>query len=133
MFNARQAKEIELEVLNEIDVLQDLAKPVAEKGISILALSSTAAGKNAIVRLITDDNLRACDALRKKNYNPVERPVVLAEVPHKPGMFRLLAEKLGRAGVGITRVIATAALAETTALVVLSCTDNERAVVVLNE
>jgi hypothetical protein len=132
MFTARQGKEIMVEVVNEIGVLHNLTRTVAEKGVNILAVSGNVHGRNAIVRLVTDDNLRAVEALRARNYKPLEIDVVLAELPHKPGMLERLTARLGRGGVDIAHIAATAPLNQDKALVVLVCADPDRAMVLLN-
>lgn len=132
MFTARQIKEIALEVRNEIGVLHDLAKLVAEKGVGILALQGTVQDGRAVIRMVTDDNLRAVDALRARNYLPLEIDAVMVEIPHRPGMLRVVTEKLARAGLDLDHLYATAGADDTRCIVVLACTDNGRAVVELN-
>lgn len=132
MFTARQTKEITVEMRNEIGVLHNLSKLVAEKGVSILGLQGSVQDGRAVIRMVTDDNLRATDALRAKNYLPLEVDAVMVEIPHKPGMLRMLAEKLARAGLDVDHLYATAGSGEARCTVVLSCTDNGRAVVELN-
>lgn len=133
MFPAKQGKQIIVEVFNELGVLHDLARTVAEKGITILSLDAEVVDKDAVIRLVTDDNLRAADALRDGRYAPTEVPVVLVELPHKPGMLEHLAERLGRAQIDIYRLTVTATPSQGTCLVVLSCSDNDHAVVLLNK
>ncbi len=133
MFAARQDKEIVLEVFNEIGVLHDLSKIVSEKGVNLLAVCGEVHGKNAVIRMITDDNLRATDALKAHDYAPMEADVVVVEVEHKPGMLVKLTDRLGRAGVDIGHIAATGLIGQNKCLAVLSCSDNARAMVVLNQ
>lgn len=132
MSTARQGREIVVEVVNKIGVLTDLSKVVSEKGVNILAILGEVDGVNAVVRFVTDDNLRAVDVLRAHRYVPREADVVLVDIPHKPGMLRAITEKLGQAGLDLVRLYATGPTREQHCLVVLSSTDNQRAVVVLN-
>lgn len=133
MFAARQDKEIVLEVFNEIGVLHDLAKVVSEKGVNIVAVCGEVHGKNAVIRIITDDNLRASDALRAHDYAPMESDVVVTEIEHKPGMLVKLTDRLGRAGIDIGHIAVTGLIGQDKCLAVLSCSDNARALVVLNQ
>ncbi len=132
MFTAQQVKEITVEVRNEIGVLHEMAKLVAEKGVSILALQGGVQDGRAVIRMVTDDNLRAADALRARNYLPLESEAVMAEIPHRPGMLRVLTEKLARAGLDIDHLYATAGPGDVHCNLILSCTDNGRAIVELN-
>jgi hypothetical protein len=53
--------------------------------------------------------------------------------PHKPGMLRLLTEKMKGAGIDLHHLYASAALDQTKCLVVFSSADNQKAMVVLNQ
>lgn len=133
MLKAKHGKEIVVKVTNRIGVLADLSRIVAEKGINILAASAWAQGDTGLIRLVTDDNLRAGDALRKNSYQPQEVDVVLTEVPHKPGMMRHIAETLAKKDIDLHHLYASAIADETKCLIVFSSADNDRAVVLLNE
>jgi hypothetical protein len=132
MIVARQNKEIVLTVVNEIGVLNEIVKAVSEKGLSILAITASPAGACAVIRLITEDNLRAADELRHRDYAPMEVGVVTVEVPHKAGMLRMVTERLGKAGIDIKHIHGSALIDAERSLLVLSTADDDRAVVVLN-
>jgi len=133
MLKARLGKEVVLTVENEVGVLDQIARTVAEKGVDILAMSAWVDGPRAVIHLVTDDNLRVRDALRAKNYDPTESGVVLTDVRHKPGMLRHVTERLTRESVDIHHLYATTVSDQGEALVVLATANNDRAVVLLNE
>ncbi len=133
MLKARIAKEVVVKVANQIGVLAQLTRLVADKGINILAASGWVEGSDAVVHLVTEDNLRVVDVLRAKNYKPREMDVVLTEVPHKAGMLRHITEKLAKDEVDIHHLYASAAPDEKACLIVFSSANNDRAVVLLNE
>jgi hypothetical protein len=132
MLKARHGKEMVVKVQNEIGLLANLTQVLAQKGVNILAVSAGVAGANAVVHLVTDDNLRAGDALRKQRYNPQERDVVLVDVPHKPGMLRHVTELLAKQGIDLHHLYGSAALPVPECLLVFASANNDRAVVVLN-
>ena len=129
---ARMGKEVTLRVHNEIGVLSQLAKLVADKGINILAVSAWVEGEDAVVRWITNDNLRVMDALREKHYNPRENGVVLTEVAHKPGMLRHITEKLAQKGIDLHHFYATAPDDQERVLIAFGSANNDQAIVLLN-
>jgi hypothetical protein len=133
MMKARIGKEITLTLHNEIGVLADLSRLIAQKGINIIAASAWVEHDNGVVHLVTDDNLRAVETLRAKSYQPREADVVLIELPHKPGILRHLTEKLATDSLDIHHLYATATADETKCLLVFACANNDRAVVLLNE
>ena len=133
MLKAELGKEIVIKVINDIGILADITRVVADMGISLLAVTCWVEGANGIIHLVTDDNLRATDALRKHHYESREAKVVLAELPHKPGMLKILAEKLKAAKIDIHHLYATTHSSDAKCLTVLSTSDNDRAVVTLNK
>jgi hypothetical protein len=132
MLKAKIAKEVIIRVRNEIGVLAGLSRVVADKGINVLAANAWVEGEDAVVRIVTDDNLRVMDALRAKSYNPREKDVVLVETPHKPGLLKHLTEKLAQAGIDIQHLYASATADQSKCLLVFACANNDRAVVLLN-
>jgi hypothetical protein len=128
MLNVRPAKEVVVTLQNDVGALNDIAKIVADKGINILAASNWVDGARAIVHLVTDDNVRAADALRGHQYTVREAEVVVAEAPHKPGMLRHVTEKLAKEGIDIHHLYATATAAQDTCLFVLATANNDRAI-----
>ena len=133
MITARQGKEVVVKVTNDIGILHDISKIVAERGVNILAVHGSVAGDKGIVRLITDDNLRACDALKAHNYAPQEADVVLIDSPNKPGMLRSITEKLARESIDVHHLYASGGLDDADSLVVLASASNDHAVVALND
>lgn len=133
MLNVSQGKEIILHVRNDMGVLGEIARLIAERGVSIVAISGTADGGTCVLRLITDDNLRACDLLREHGYTPVEESVVLLEVPNKPGMIKKLTTRLGEEEVDILSLYASASQKDAYCLMVLRTTNDSRALVALSE
>ena len=133
MFAAQQAKEIVLEVRNEIGILHQISKIVAERGVNIAAVLADVLAENAVIRILTDDNLRAKEALEQNGYKPSEFDAVTAELPHKPGVLETATERLGRAGIDIRHLAATATTDQAKCLLLLATSDDQKAVVALNE
>lgn len=129
MMNAHIAKEIVVRVPNQIGILAQLSKLIADKGIDLDGLSGSVEGNDAVIRLLTGDNLRVGDALRQRGYDPVEQEVVAVDVPHKPGMLRRVTEDLARADVDLQSIYATAV--GDRSLIVLRTSNNESALLAL--
>jgi hypothetical protein len=127
MTRAKLAKEVVVRMHNDIGVLAQVAKLIADKGINILALSAWVEGENAVIRMVTDENLRAMDALRGERFNPRENEVVLVEIDHKPGMLRKITERLAREGIDLHHLYVSGSEHAPSCLVVFSSAHNERA------
>lgn len=132
MLKARLGKEIVVRVTNEIGVINQLSKVIAEKGINALAVNGEVEGRTATMRFVTEDNLRVADALRAKHYAPRESACVIVEVPNKPGMLRSVTERLAAESIDIHHLYATAAEDEAHSLLAFDSSNNDHAVVVLN-
>lgn len=132
MLRARLGKEIVIRVTNEIGVINQLSKVIAEKGINALAVNGEVEGRTATMRFVTTDNLRVGDALRARHYAPHESSCVIVEVPNKPGMLKSVTEKLAAESIEIHHLYATAAEDENHSLLALDSSNNDHAVVVLN-
>lgn len=135
MLNVMHGKEIVLHVRNDMGILAEVSRRVAEKGVEIEAVSCVVDGEGevCVLRLITDDNLRSCDVLHEFGYHPVEEAVVLLEAPHKPGMLKKLTQRLGEEDIEICSLYATASEKDAHCLMVLRTTNDSRALVCLSE
>ncbi len=132
MLKAKPAKEVVLKVQNDVGSLHRITRIISDKGVNLLGATSWVQGDQAIVHLMTDDNLRVSDALRAAGFSPYEGEVVATEVAHKPGMLRGLTEKLASEGIDLHHLYATAQLDQDRCLVVFASSNNDRAIVVLN-
>ena len=134
MISATHCKEVSVRVLNDIGILAQLTRIVADKGVNIRAAAAWVEGENkGVVRLVTDDNLRAMDALRARNYAPEEINSVEVLMHHSPGMLSSICDKIGSGGINIKYLYASSPVSSETCLAVFSTDDNERALVLLND
>jgi len=125
MLEAKQGKEIVLSVKNEIGLLFELSKLLAEKGVGILAINATVCGEECVIRLVTDDNLRTRDALVDKGYAADEEDVILVEVLHKPGMLKRVTEVMAGEKIDVHHAYATASEDQEKCLLVLHSANDE--------
>jgi hypothetical protein len=125
-------KEVTVRVHNEIGVLAQLSKLIADKGINILAVCAWVEGEEAVVRLVTNDNLRVMDALRENHYNPREAGTVMVETAHKPGILRRITERLSEKSIDLHHLYATAPDNQDRILIVFASANNDQAIVLLN-
>jgi hypothetical protein len=131
MIRAKQGKELMVVTLNEIGALSEIAKTLADRGINLLAVSGWVEGQDAVIRLVTEDNLRAMEALRHKNYSIREKDVLLLELPHRPGLLRAITQKLAAEEIDIHHLYATGSATTEKVLVALATSHNDRALVAL--
>jgi hypothetical protein len=131
MIKARMAKEAIVRMNNRIGVLAQVTKSLADMGINIEAVITTVEGTDAVIRMVTGDHQRTVDALREQRLEVQEAKVVVAELEHRPGLLREITDKLARQHIDLSYLYGTAAGDK--CLVVLSSTNNDWAVKVLND
>ncbi len=130
---ARIAKELVIRTTNRVGLLADVARLLADMGINILAVNTWTQGDEAEIHLLTDAQLYARDALRDAEYPVEQREVVVLELPHRPGFLRRITEILRRKGLDIHYLYSTAPDWSERSLIILSCDNNGKALVLLRE
>jgi len=133
MLEVRQGKEIVLKFRNNIGLLFELSKLLAEKGVDILAVNGVVQGEDSVIRVVTTDNLRAKDALTAAHYSPQEESVLLMDLPHKPGMLRRVTEVLAKEDIDIHHLYAAALDEQDKSLLVFHTANDQHALTKLKD
>jgi hypothetical protein len=131
IIKARMAKEAIVRINNQPGALARVTRSLGENGINIGAVIATAEGADAVIRLVTSDHQRTLNMLREQQLEVQETKVVVVDALHRPGLLQRITEKLARENIDLFYLYATAAETDN-CLVVLSSTNNEWAVMVLN-
>jgi hypothetical protein len=127
-------REVSVRVFNDIGVLAQLTRIVADKGVNIRAAAAWVEnGSQGVVRLVTDDNLRTVDALTAHSYAPEEIRSIEVVCEHTPGLLSSLCERIGQGGINIRYLYAGAPVSAEKCSVILSTDDNDRALILLNQ
>jgi hypothetical protein len=130
----KMGKEIVITVMNKIGVLADMSSLLGDMAVNIEAVAGYAAGNEAKIMLVTNDNTRAVDALKKKGYKNIrENEVLLVDLENKPGALKLLTTKLAQETIDIKQVYGTVCVSECPAKLILSTDNNQKALVALRK
>ena len=125
-------KQIAVTVTNKIGILADMSKLMAECGLNIEAVAGYAREGEARIMLLTDDNLRAEDALKKAGYkNLKEEEVIVMELENKAGALKYVTDILAAKGIDIKFTYGTVCSANCPAKLIIATSDNEKAIVAL--
>lgn len=125
-------KELCVTIVNKIGVLADISKILADHGINIEAVAGYSVNQEAEILLVTGDNLRAQDALKKKNYNSIkENEVIVLELEDAPGALKNVTTRLAAKEIDIKYAYGTTCPGGCPPRLILSTSDNEKAVVAL--
>ena len=128
-------KEITVSIVNKIGVLADMSKVLSDHGINIEAVSGQSSEDNtAKIVFVTDDNLRAVDALKKAGYKSIkETETIIIELENKPGALKNITSALVQKEIDIQHIYGTACVSGCPSRVVLSTSDNQKALLMLKK
>lgn len=128
------AKEIVVTVVNKIGILADMSSLLGDMAVNIEAVAGYAAANEAKIMLVTSDNTRAVDDLKKKGYKNIrENEVLLIDLENKPGALKLITTKLAQETIDIKQVYGTVCGSGCPAKLVLSTDNNQKAFVALKK
>lgn len=132
--NANLGKELVLTAANKVGILADISKLLADHGINIEGVAGYVVSKEAKLMFVTNDNLRAGDAIKKKGYKDVkEHEVIIVDLENKAGALKVLTHKLLAEKIDINYVYGTVCAGGCPAKLVLSTSDNEKAIVLFTK
>ncbi len=126
-------KEIAVISNNQVGTLARIAQIFADRGINIVAISAQAAGGVALINVVVDDHLHARDLLAKKKIPFNENSVLLLEVEDKPGVLMQLTRDLAAKKIDLLNVYGSASATYGPCVLVLSTSQNQKALVALKK
>ena len=86
---------------NEVGVIADISRVLADKGINIETISAEALGDKGAVTLTVDDYDGALRALTDAGFKTVTDEALILSLPDEPGALARVAESLKGGGVNI--------------------------------
>ena len=129
-------REVSITVVNEIGVLADMSKILSDSKVNIEAVVGYAKenGKEAEITVLTNDNVEAIEALKKNNYTAIkENEVLVLELDNKPGALKTITARIATEGVDIKYIYGTTCGGASPAKIVMSTTDDAKAVELLKK
>ncbi|MCX5685950.1 MAG: ACT domain-containing protein [Candidatus Omnitrophica bacterium] len=132
--NAEMGKEILVTVANKIGILANMSKILGDHGINIEGVAGYAQGNEAKIMIVADDELRTKEALVKAGYKSLkEKDVIVVELINKPGALKSITAKLAEEKIDILYAYGTACPEGCPARLILSTSDNEKALVAIKK
>lgn len=129
--NAEMGKELVLSVPNKMGTMANVSKILADHGINVEGIAGYGMGAEAKIMIVADDVLRAADALKKAGFQAIEtKEVVVAELENKVGALKSLSAKLMDAKIDIKYLYGSTCSGGCAATIIVSTSDNEKALVV---
>lgn len=129
-----RAKEISVITKNEIGALSRMMSFLVNHGINVETIAgySNYTGDQGNLTFVTNNNVVAIGELISNGYeNITERDVIVAELENRPGALKNISEILALNKISIDYIYCTTCSGGCPAKVVLSTSDNSRAIKVL--
>ena len=130
MIGATRQIEVTVRAINQPALMGKLIAITVSCGAEVLAASSYWDGSGSVVKLVTEDALRTTRALETAGFDCTSNPVVLVEMPDKPGLPEHLSDKLVSEGINILYTYSFRSDRDLSYLV-FKTTDDNRAIYVL--
>ncbi len=128
--NADMGKEVVVLAENKIGLLNKISKLVADHGINIDGVAGYAADNQAKIMMVTSDATRAVEAISAAGFKSVkESEVIILELENKPGALKIVTEKLAAQNIDIRYLYGTACCGRCADRLILSTSDNQKALV----
>ncbi|MCK4824520.1 hypothetical protein KA005_52700 [bacterium] len=130
-----RAKEINIIVRNEVGALSRIMSFLVNHGINIETIAgySNNTGNQGSLIFITDNNADAIGELIKNGYEDLtERDVIVVELENRPGALKNISELLALSEINIDYIYCTTCPGGCPAKVVLSTSNNDRAIKILS-
>ncbi|VVC72033.1 ACT domain protein [uncultured archaeon] len=97
-------KEISVIAKNRVGAFADVAEALGKVGVNIKTVMVNGSGETAVIRLITEDDVSAKNALEKAGMNPRVSEILLLSMRDRPGELAKIVRKLALAGVDLESV-----------------------------
>lgn len=110
MSKVTKTTELWCNIPNHVGVVAGITRAVAETKTNILATASWVSGSDpekGYYKMVTNNNPRVFQAIKKLGYEVKKTPVLLVGLPNRPGSFYPYAQKIADAGININYHYAT--------------------------
>ena len=132
--SAGLVKEIVVTEKNKMGILANISKILADHGINIEGVAGYAANNEANIMLVAEDNTRALDAIKKAGYKQVrESEVIEVVLTNKQGALKTITAKLVAGGIDIKYTYGTICSTGCPAKIIISTSNNEKALTLLKQ
>ncbi len=106
---ATLVKELQFKTANDVGVLSEVTQALKDNKVNLLHAWACGEGSTGFFGIVTNNNARAKNALKKLGIRAKEREVLAIHLPNKTGELAKVAKKLAKAHINITGVSATSA------------------------
>ena len=125
--------EIVFRAPNRVGLLADVSERLSGYRVNVLAVRGYEEDGTGVILVYPDDSRAAADALEGLEGEVSTLPVIVADIPNRPGELAAIARALSNANIGVNQVHATSSPESDRGLVVLETSNNIAALEVLQK
>jgi len=127
---AVKGEELILTCDNKVGQLDELTSLLKGKNINLRGISAYIVDSRAVFRLITSDNAKAKEILKKIG-SLQTKEVVIVDIPDEVGQLNLIAKKLKDANIDLMHIYGTTSRPHESAIIVFASNDNNKALTII--
>lgn len=116
-----------------VGLLTDVTDRLEGAGVNVLSVRGYDEGDEGVILIYPDDSRLAMQALGLVEGSVSTRPLIVAEVPNKPGQLAAIARALSNENINISQVQATTTPGCAEALIVLETSNDVHAIDILQK
>ena len=133
MGKATLAKQLLIEAENKVGMFAEVSSSIADAGVNMTAICAYSMGQQAIFAIITSNNAKAIEALKGKGFSVKEEEVVAVALEDTVGAAKSIAAQIKNVGISLDYLYgSTCGCADTKAVMVIVCKENEKLIAALN-
>lgn len=127
-----KVEQISVFLENKSGRLAEVARALGDAGVNIRALSIADSSDFGILRIIVNDNDKALEVLKKKEFTVSKTEVVAVEVPDRPGGLAWVLDLLEKRSINVEYMYAFVERSSDNALIVFRFDEMDSAIQVLS-
>jgi hypothetical protein len=104
MTDAILNKQLMITVDNKVGTLAEVTNVISSSGINLIAVCAYAVDNKGLIMFVSEDNRKAKNLLKARNYNVREEEVILVKLDNKSGALQALTKRISEAGIDLTLV-----------------------------
>ena len=133
MAKAKIVKEMVVKAANKLGMMEEVTSAISDADVNITAIHAFCVDKEAIFRIVTENNAAAIEAIRGKKLEVSERDVVAVELENNKGTAAIMGRKVREGGLDIKYIYGSTCGCSGACTLIFNCTDNKKAAQVLSE
>ena len=98
-------KQLSVLTKDKVGLLAQITDILGSNGINVASIAAEKMGENALIRLVTDNNVLAKEKLEAADFNVMESDVLIVRLQDRPGELAKLASRIAEANINVENIM----------------------------